>query len=72
MQRFQPETLRLGRLANGNPAKLAQLKELVRAQERMGVFTILSMDDDTAVIAYTNSRFAEIMGAEPLEDSHVH
>jgi hypothetical protein len=72
MPKFAPETLRISRLSDGDPVKIARIHELMRAQERMGYFRIISMNDDVAVIDFTDHRFAEIMGAQPLGDSHVH
>jgi hypothetical protein len=71
-KKFAPETIRIGKLSDGDAAKLAHLKEIMRAQERMGLFSIVAMDDDVAIVTFDDHHFAEIMGAKPLEERHVH
>jgi hypothetical protein len=58
------ETVRIGMVSDGNPVKLADIQDEMRAEERDGWYRILRMDDTEAVIQWLDPRIALILGPE--------
>ena len=60
------ETIRIGMLGQGDPERLAFAKHILRIQEAEGLFTILFMDDEEALVAWTDRGLASpLSGGKP-------
>lgn len=60
-QALPTETIRIGMIARGRPHALAFIKETMRHEEAMGWFRIIHIDDDLAVIQWTDASKARVL-----------
>ena len=59
------ETIRVGMLADAHGGDVAGVRAILMRQQAMGWLRIVTMDDEMAIVQWTNTRMAKILSGAP-------